>query len=296
MKRKKLTDILSKGDVLVSDGAWGTLLQQNGLKAGECPELMSIERSDVVYSVAQEYINAGSDMIETNSFGGSAFKLEYYGLREKVEEINRKAAELSRKAAGESKWVIGSMGPTGKMLVVGDVTEEQLYEAFKQQAIALEKGGADGVIVETMSDVNEAALAVRAVRENTQLTIIASFTFEHTVQDEFRTMMGISPTQAAERALAEGAHIIGTNCGNGYEGLERVIREMADVSKNIPKLIQPNAGIPQNINGVDVFQATPEEMAEKVPLWVEAGAQIIGGCCGTNPEHIRAIREAVDNL
>jgi 5-methyltetrahydrofolate--homocysteine methyltransferase len=294
MQRGKIIDALAQGRVLVSDGAWGTLLQQKGLRPSESPELWNIDKHEVIYQVAKDYIDAGSDMIETNSFGGNPIKLEYYGLRERAEELNEAAAALSRKAAGEEKWVIGSMGPTGKILMMGETSEDEVYEAFKLQAKALQKGGADAVIVETMSAIDEATIAIRAVSENTDLEIIGSFTYEETVNGEFRTMMGVSPTQAATEAAAAGAHILGTNCGNGYERYENVLKEYREQAPDFPLLIQPNAGIPQNINGVDVFQATPEDMAAQVRLWIESGANIIGGCCGTNAEHIGAIRKAVD--
>jgi 5-methyltetrahydrofolate--homocysteine methyltransferase len=269
-------------------------MQKHGLRPGDSPEIWSIDKSDLIYKIAKDYADAGSDIVETNSFGGNPIKLQYYGLDERTEELNRKAAELSRKAVGADKWVMASMGPTGKMLFMGEISEEDLYEAFKRQALALEKGGADAVIVETFSATDEAAITIRAVRENTSLEVVGSFTFEPTVSGEFRTMMGVTPTQAIETALEAGAHIAGINCGNGYEGLEKVIKEYKSVSAETPVLLQPNAGIPKTIDGEDVFQATPEEMGEQVKLWIDSGANIIGGCCGTTPEHIRAIRNAVD--
>lgn len=294
MAQERLKTALSRGLIVVSDGAWGTMLQQRGLKPGTCPELMCLEQPEVVYGLARDYIEAGSNMVETNSFGGNKYKLDHYGLGERVGELNEEAAKLSRRAAGDDNWVLGSMGPTGKMIVMGDITEDDFYAAFKEQAAALERGGADAVIVETMSSTDEAVQGVKAVSENTGLDIICSFTFEQTVRGDFRTMMGVSPKQAAEAGAGAGAHMLGINCGNGYDGLENVLREMHETAPELPILIQPNAGIPTTVNGVDVFQATPEEMAERVSLWIESGARIIGGCCGTTPEHIKAIRRAVD--
>ena len=199
-------------------------------------------------------------------------------------------------AAGGDKWVIASIGPTGKMLITGDVTREELYDGFKEQAVALEKGGADAICIETMSDIDEAVQAVKAARENTDLEVICTFTFERTIQGDYRTMMGVSPAEAARAAMEAGADIIGTNCGNGFERMIDIVKEIRTVSPDIPVLVHANAGLPQNIDGVDVFPDTPEQMASLVPDLVDAGANIIGGCCGTTPDHIRAIRQAVDRL
>ena len=286
---------IKSGRILVSDGAWGTFLQKKGLKPGECPELWCVDRRAEVLDVARGYITAGADMIESDSFGGSRFKLEHYGLGDRTAEINEAAARVSREAAGAGKWVIASIGPTGKMLAAGDVTEEELYAAFKEQSMALAKGGADALCIETMSAADEAGIAIRAARENTHCEVICTFTFQRGAKG-YRTMMGLSPAKAAEEAVQAGAHIIGPNCGNGMEQMIEIVKEMRAAAKTTPILVHANAGLPQTVKGVDVFPESPEDMAARVKAIVDAGANIVGGCCGTTPAHIQAIRKAVDAL
>ncbi|HEX2393869.1 MAG TPA: homocysteine S-methyltransferase family protein [Bacteroidales bacterium] len=289
------TDV-KQGKILVSDGAWGTFLHEKGLLPGECPEMWNLSRPDEVFMIAKSYIDAGSDIIETNSFGGNPFKLAAFGLAEKTYDINRAAAAISRRAAGDNKHVLGSIGPTGKMIIMGDVTAEELYVAFKEQAIALFEGGADALVVETMSDIEEARAAVKACKENTRAEVICTMTFEKTGDNIFHTMMGITPSVMAAEMFETGADIIGANCGNGIRNMIGIVKEIRSVNKEIPILIHANAGAPVYRDGKTMFPESPEEMAEFVEMLVEEGANVIGGCCGTTPHHIRKIAEIIKRI
>ncbi|HUX97558.1 MAG TPA: homocysteine S-methyltransferase family protein [Bacteroidales bacterium] len=285
--------ILEQKQILLSDGAWGTFLQATGLKPGECPELWNITRKNDVIKIAQSYIEAGSDIIETNSFGGSIFKLSQYGLGDRVFELNKAAAAISSEAAGKNAHVAGSVGPTGKMLIMGDVTEEELYNGFKEQCTALEAGGADIIIIETMSAIDEASAAIKAARENTGCVVIATMTFDGDIINRYHTMMGVTPSEMVVALKEAGAHIIGSNCGNGIENMIGIVKEIRKADKEIPVMIQANAGAPELIEGKTVFRESPEMMASYVPALVEAGVNIIGGCCGTTPAHIRELRKVL---
>jgi 5-methyltetrahydrofolate--homocysteine methyltransferase len=289
----KIIDQIKNGKVLVSDGAWGTFLQQKGLKVGECPEEWNITHPDEVFDIAKSYIEAGADMIETNSFGSTKFKLEKYGLGDKVFELNKAAAEISRKAAGD-KFVLGSVGPTGKILMMGDVTEDELYEAFKDQVKGLEAGGVDAIMIETMTDLDEARLAIQAAKKNTGCEVFCTMTFDKTVNGEFRSMMGISPADMVNTLINAGADLIGANCGNGIADMIGIVEEIRKANSEIPVLVHANAGMPHYHDGQTIFPETPDEMAVLVPKIIAAGANIIGGCCGTTPGHICRVREMVD--
>ncbi|MBN2704583.1 MAG: homocysteine S-methyltransferase family protein [Pontiellaceae bacterium] len=288
----KLLDILAEKQVLVSDGAWGTFLYQRGLEAGDCPELWNdTHRSDVL-TIARSYVEAGADLILTNSFGGSPIKLSHYGLADRAEELNRKAAEISREAAGADCLVAGSIGPTGEMLMMGNVSEQQVLDGFLLQAQALKDGGVDALVVETMSAIDEAALAVKAAL-STGLDVACTFTFDRTVDNNFKTMMGVSVESMVKALTAAGAHIIGSNCGNGFDQMIEIVTRIRATGTRLPVLIHANAGLPDIRDGQTVFPESPESMAGKVDALLASGADIIGGCCGTTPEHIRLMVEAV---
>ena len=290
---KSLLERLAAGEILISDGAMGTFLQAKGLQPGESPEEWCVSHPDAVKSVAEAYIAAGADIIETNSFGGTSYKQKEFGLEDRVAEFNRAAARLAKEAMGDRGYVAASVGPTGQIVEDegGIATPEDLYNAFKEQVVALEEGGADAVCIETMSSITEAVQAIKATKENTKLVVMATFTFESGARG-FRTMMGVDPERAAREAVEAGADIVGANCGTGIDSMIEITRQIRAAVPNTPILIQANAGLPVLENGKTVFKDTPEQMAAKVPELIAAGANIIGGCCGTTPDHIRAIAQA----
>ncbi len=291
---ENLLERVGRGEILVSDGAMGTFLQANGLKPGECPELWCISHPQVVKGIAESYIAAGADVVETNSFGGNAYKLHPFGLDGRVAELNRAAAALAREAMGAKGYVAASVGPTGRIVVDegGDVQPEDLYHAFQEQVVALEEGGADALCIETMSSLPEALAAVKAAKEHTKLPVICTFTFEG-VGGRFHTMMGVTPERAAKEAVAAGADIIGANCGNGIVNMIEITRKMRAAQPETPILIHANAGMPVLEGEKTVYKETPEFMASHVKAIIAAGANILGGCCGTTPAHIAALAQVV---
>ena len=291
---KSLLERLAQGEILISDGAMGTMLQAKGFQPGECPESWGVTHPEVIREIALAYVAAGSDIIETNTFGGNAFKLSNYGMAEKVVEFNRAAAALARDAAGGKAYVAASVGPTGHIVAEegGDASPEDLYGAFREQVVALAEGGVDVFCIETMLSLTEAIQAIRAAKENTRLPVMCTFTFGESSRG-FRTMMGVTPERAARETAAAGADVIGTNCGNGIAKMIEIAREMRAALPTTPILIQANAGLPVLEGDKTVFKETPDYMASRVQELIEAGANIVGGCCGTTPAHIAAMAQAV---
>jgi len=278
---------IQQGRVLISDGATGTYLQQHGLEAGGCPEVLNADAPEVVRGMAAAYFEAGSQMVETNSFGGSRYMLAKYGFGERVEELNRLGAELARSVASPGCCVLGSIGPTGEFLEPnGTATEAEMYDVFAEQARGLAAGGVDAFCVETMSDLAECTLAIRAAKEVSGLPVVATMTFDKGPRGFF-TMMGITPAGAAEQLAAAGADLVGSNCGIAIEHMIEIITDMR-AATGTPILTHINAGIPRIESGQIVYPDTPEMMAECIPRVVAAGANIVGGCCGTSAEHVRA--------
>ncbi len=292
--RENILESINKTKLLVADGAWGTMLLSKGLEVGSCPELWNVEHEELVFEIAKAYVESGSKIIKTNTFGGNPIKLREYNLEDKAYELNLSGASISRKAAGEDNYVMGSIGPTGKFIFTGDVTEEELYNAFKIQVNALIDGGVDAILLETFYATDELECAIKAVKENFKIPVFTSFTFEKGGDNIFRTMMGIDINTYFNFVSNFGVDVVGTNCGNGFNYMVEIVRELKNLGKNIPILVNSNAGIPEIIDGKLVYPETPEIIKDIIPKLIESGAKIIGGCCGTTPEHIKVIKNVVD--
>ena len=287
-QKMSILDRLARGELIISDGATGSYLQEHGLEPGGCPEELNASRPDVVKGMARAYFEAGSDMVLTNSFGGSRFMLKKYGHEGRVAELNRLAAQHARSQAPDDRYVIGSVGPTGEFLEpLGDVSEAEMLDAFTEQITALEEGGADGVVVETMFGLEEAALAIRAAKENTDVAVMSTMTFDRGPRGLF-TMMGVTPERAVEELRQAGADVVGANCGSGIEFMVELGRRMRQATDGY-LLFHCNAGIPTIKKGGTAYPETPEFMSKGFEQLADIGVNIVGGCCGTTPDHIRAL-------
>ena len=284
-----LEKLIASGPV-VTDGAWGTQLQSRGLPVGACPDGWNLSHPQAVEAVARAYVEAGSQIILTNTFGANRFILARQDSADRVVVINTAGVEISRRAAGAKAKVFASMGPSGVMLMMGEVSEDDLRTGFSDQARAMAAAGADAIVVETMSDPAEACLAVAAAKA-TGLPVVACMTFDSGAKLD-RTMMGTTPEQAAEQLLAAGADVIGANCGQGVAGYVEICRRLHAASGR-PVWVKANAGLPEMRGGQTHYVQTAEQFAAFVPQLVAAGAGFVGGCCGTSPEFIRAVCTAL---
>ncbi len=282
---------------LVCDGAMGTQLLARGLTSGECGMIWNVNRPADVGGIHLAYRNAGCDLITTNSFGGSLFALEPHGLASRGADLNRAAARVARSAAGDHGWVLGDVGPFGDFLEpVGDITADDLREVFQAQIVALIEGGADAILVETMSDPAEAVVGIEAAKASAaNVPVIATYAFQKTAPGEFRTMMGTSVAEAVQRATRAGAQIVGANCGTGLslDDYVKLAEQLVAAAGNAAVIVQPNAGSPRIEHGRTIYDASPEDMAATAARLLAAGVRIIGGCCGTTPAHLTAMSRAV---
>jgi len=284
----RFLDRLASGEIILSDGAMGTMLQAAGLEKRHAPEEWNLTHPEKVLAVHRGYIDAGSEMILTNSFGANRFRLAKYGLEEKVYELNHRAAELAREAG--DALVAGSMGPTGEFFPpLGTLTFQEAREAFADQAEGLAHGGADLLLIETMADLKEVEAAINGARESTDLPLVCTMTFD----TKLHTVMGVSPKKAAETLNSWGVEAIGANCGTGPQEVEKVMEEMKETCREAVLVAQPNAGLPRLIQGRTQYDATPEVMAHYALRYAELGVRIIGACCGSTPQHIAAMARAL---
>ena len=297
--KEKLQDAV-RARPLLGDGAMGTQLMLAGLEQGNCGEAWNLTHPERVLAIQRRYAEAGSDCILTNTFGGSRIMLTRHGNAGKVVEINRAAVTIVREAfGGRPGYIIGDIGPFGGLLEpFGDFTEAQVREAFEEQARALVEAGADAILIETQTSLEELTLAIQAAKQAGAPGIIGSMAYDVTLDGStFRTMMGVSPERAAECMQVQGADIVALNCGTGMD-MERARQAVLRYKRvtGLPLMAQPNAGQPKLVEMKVVYDETPEQMVKGVAPLLEAGVNILGACCGSSPDHIRAFRIAMDEF
>jgi 5-methyltetrahydrofolate--homocysteine methyltransferase len=282
-------------EILVCDGAMGTELQRRGLPSDSCPEEYNVTHPELVEGILHDYLEAGADILTTNSFGGNRIRLNEYGFEGRVREFSRRSVEIAKAVSQGKCYIAGSLGPTGQILEpLGPASPFEAFEAFQQQADALAEGGADLILIETMMSIDEAELAVKAAKKISGLAVAATMSFEAGPKGA-RTSWGVDIPTAVSRLTAAGADIIGSNCGRGFDDMVRIVREMRPLTAK-PLIAQPNAGLPQLVDGKWVYSETAATITERVEALLRSGTNIVGGCCGTTPEHIQAIREVVDSF
>jgi len=275
---------------VVTDGALGTELQARGLESGECPDTWNLARPSEVEALARAYVEAGSEIILTNTFRSNRVALQAMGLADRLEEFNRAGVEIARRASQGRARVFASVGPCGKLLVMGEVAAEEVTRAFAEQAGILAAAGVDGFVIETMSDIEEAKVAVEAIKPLGRPVVI-SFVFD-SGRSLDRTMTGVTPERAAKELTDAGADVIGANCALGIVAYIPICQRLRAATDR-PVWIKANAGLPELADGKVKYQSTPEAFAASIPALLQAGASFVGGCCGTNPEYVRAISETV---
>lgn len=280
-----LLESIAKGPLLL-DGAMGSFLIAEGLQSGEIPELWNIENSEIITSIHKKYLDSGADAILTNTFGGSSLRLKEFGVEDRVEEIIINAVNNAKRATNGDKLIIGDIGPTGLFLPpVGNVQEADYFSSFQEQGQLLVNAGVDAILIETMSDLREAVQAVEAIRSfNDKIPIIATMTFDKKKKGYF-TLMGNTPLESFRALEVAGANIVGANCTLNSADMVELVKEAVNLTQ-LPLLFQPNAGQPTVIQGQVVYPENPSEFAENITKIVNLGVKLVGGCCGTTPEHI----------
>ena len=288
----RLLDLIQRKGLVLGDGAMGTMLQLAGLTDGGAPELWNVTHPDAVRAIYQGYADAGSDIITTNTFGGTRYRLKLHKLEARVFELNQAAAALAREVAGADRLVAGSMGPTGELMEpLGPLTLDEARAAFAEQAAGLAAGGVDFFLVETMSSLDEVQAAVEGARQASDRPVVVTMTFD----TNYRTMMGVTPAQAVQTLYGWGVTVIGANCGNGPAEIERIMYEMTQARPAGAVLMaQSNAGLPRWSEGGIAYDGTPDVMAGYAQRMRALGVQVIGACCGSTPEHLAAMRAALD--
>jgi 5-methyltetrahydrofolate--homocysteine methyltransferase len=288
-----LIESLVQSGLIVTDGSWGTQMHKRGLKRGQSPDSWNLSHPEQVEDVARQYVDAGSQIILTNTFGANRLSLSNYKLGDKVRDINSAGVQISKQAADDRARVFASIGPTGRMLVTGETTVAELQDVFEEQADAQARAGADGIIIETMIDIEEARIAALAAKQ-TGLPVIVSMVFD-SGEDKDRTMMGNSPEEFAAEIQGIGVDGLGANCGQGIEAFLPICRRLRQAT-DLPIWMKPNAGLPEVVDDSVVFRTTPAEFVRYVPDLIRAGANFIGGCCGTDQEFVKAIQQVVADL